>query len=252
MRCILGCLAIVFLFQASYAGLSFPKNLSSSDRKRALEILGLSSSQKLLDNPYPLGGFSGFELGYSMEVIPTSELSTLGDKEKSQKETSVTALSIGKGLFYNFDIFFQFTPFTQSEDIKSFGGQLRWGFYQAEYVPAHLSLVAYGGSTNFQNRINAVSQGADLVAGFTVKDMTLYTGLGMATAYGTFPGGSGSINAADIDPSSGTSSYETKTEVVNTSHYLAGVNINFQKVFLALQLDRYVEATYAAKLGTRF
>lgn len=248
------CLMSAFLLFTSLASarLSFPKNMSSGDRKRALEVLGLSSTGKILGNPYPLGGFSGLEIGYAIEVIPTTELSTLGDKEKSQKETAISMLTLGKGFYYNVDMFLQFTPFTQNEDVKSFGAQIRWGFYQAEYVPAHLSLVMSGGSTNFQNKISTVSQGLDLIAGFSVKDMTLYTGLGIATAYGTFTGGTGSVSAPEVDPNTSQVVYASKSESVSSPHYVAGINMNFQKLFLAAQLDRYTQATYSAKLGFRF
>ena len=224
------------------AELEIPARMSSMDRKKALEILGFSSSAKILGNPYPLGGYSGIEIGYTTEVIGTGELATLGAKAKSQSETSFSSLTLGKGLYNNVDLFLQFAPFTQAEEISNFGGQVRWGFYQAEYMPAHLSLVVYANSTSFQNKISTVSQGSDLVAGFSVQDLTLYTGIGMVRSIGTFFGGDGGV----------TDDGETATEDVSSSHYLAGINIKFSKAFLAMQLDRYSQSTYSAKLGMRF
>lgn len=245
--------AIFFIWSLSAtAALQIPGGLNASDRRKALEILGLSSSAKILGNPFPLGGFSGVEIGYTAEVISTGELSTLGAKSDSQKETSYSLLSLGKGLYQNVDIFVQFTPFQQGEDISNFGGQVRWGFYQAEYLPAHLSVVAAMNSTNFQNKIIVLTTAADLVVGFSVQDMTLYTGVGVARANGTFMGGSDGITAPETDPVTHLPTRYTKAEEVSSSHYVAGINVKFSKLFFAMQLDRYTQSTYSAKLGTRF
>lgn len=236
-------LTFFFIFVQAGATLEIPKSLNSSDRKKVLEILGFSSASKILGNPYPLGGYSGIEIGYTTEVISTGEISRLGGRtQTSQSETSFSTLTLGKGLYHNVDVYLQFSPFSQTEAISSFGGQLRWGFYQAEYLPAHLSLIISGNNTNFQNKINTATQGTDLVAGFSVQDLTLYTGIGMVRSIGTFVGGTNGV----------TSDGSTATEDMSTSHYLAGINIKFSKLFLALQLDRYAQSTYSAKLGTRF
>jgi len=232
---------ILIAFNA-WASLEIPNSMTTGDRKKVVEILGFSSAAKILGNPYPLGGYSGIEVGYTTEVISTGEMSRLGSKPSTQSETTFSTLTLGKGLYHNVDIFLQFTPFSQTEAITGFGGQLRWGFYQAEYLPAHLSLVISGNNTNFQNKINTTTQGTDLVAGFSVQDLTLYTGVGLVRSIGTFVGGAGGV----------TSDANTATEDLSTSHYLAGINVKFSKMFLAMQLDRYTQSTYSAKLGTRF
>ena len=228
---------------SAWASLEIPKNLTEVDRTKATEILGLSSATKLLGNPYPLGGFSGVEIGYSTEIISTSELSRLGGKAPSQGETSYQVLSVGKGLYNNIDVFVQFIPETQEEAIWGYGGQLRWGFLQAEYLPAYLTLVISANSTSFQNKVSVVAQSTDLVVGFNVEDVTLYTGLGVVRAIGTFVGGA----ANGITDTGNTAQAD-----VSEPHYLAGVNLKVSKAFLAMEIDRYTKATYSAKLGIRF
>ncbi len=235
------CIPVLFSHSAQ-AILNLPKNLNENEMKKTTEILGFSSAEKILSNPYPLGGFDGVEIGFSTEVISTGDLSSLGAKASSQSETNYSLVTLGKGLYNNIDLFVQFSPFTQEENINNFGGQFRWGFYQADYLPAHLSFVASGNAVNFQNKISTVSTGFDLVAGFSVQDLTLYTGLGWVRVIGTFSGGSEGITA------SGTSARVDLSE----SHYVGGVNLKFSKAFLALEIDRYTQATYSAKLGTRF
>lgn len=225
-----------------WANLQIPKNLSIDDRHRITELLGLSTSSKILGNPYPLGGYAGIEVGYEYQVISTSEISQLGNKASETSEIGLNQLTLGKGLYNNVDLYLEFTPFSQSVNVTGYGGQLRWGFYQAEYLPAHLSMILYGNSTNFQNIVTFNTQGADLVAGFTVQDVTLYTGLGWVRSIGNFMGGANGVT------DNGSSSQED----VSSTHYLAGMNVKYSQMFFALELDRYTDANYAAKLGCRF
>jgi hypothetical protein len=237
---------LLLLSSSAFARLDFPKAMSKADRVKIVEILALGTTMKITGNPFPLGGYSGVELGLSTEILSTAEISRLGVKAKEQSETSHQVFTLGKGLFNDFDVYLQFSPLTSEEEIRSFGGQLRWGFYQAEYLPAHLSFVASANSYNFQNVVNVISTGADLVAGFTVEDVTIYTGIGLARGSGQFVGQGG------VQAGAYTDSGETETESVEESHYLAGLNIRFSNLFVAFELDRYTQATYSAKIGTRF
>ncbi len=224
------------------ASLVIPKNLTSNEIKKATEILGYSSACKILSNPFPLGGYSGIEIGYSTEVISTGELASFGMKAPSQNETSYSLVTFGKGLYNNLDVFFQFSPLSQDENISNYGGQLRWGFYQAEYVPAHLSFLASGNNVNFQNKISTVSTAFDLVAGFSVQDVTLYTGIGLVRSIGSFAGGPDGVTDTGV---------RARADL-SQSHYVGGINVKFSNAFLALELDRYTQATYSGKLGARF
>jgi hypothetical protein len=233
----------LFFSCSVWANLQLPRNLTTADERRLTEILGYSTAGKILGDPYPLGGYAGIELGYAYEVIETGELARLGDKtSKSQSETNCSLMTLGKGLYENVDIFVQFTPFSQTEGISDFGGQVRWGFYQAEYLPAHLSLIGSLNTTNFQNKITTLSETTDLVVGFSAGDVTLYTGMGIVRSIGTFVGGVDGVTADG----------QTSKADVAMTHYLAGVDLKFSKTFLAMQIDRFTESTYSAKLGVRF
>lgn len=232
---------LLFISWSSFAVLQFPTNLSEADRISILETLGLGSSYKQLGDPYPLGGYSGVEVGISTEIISTGDIAKLGAKSVSQAETSYYLLSLGKGLYNNFDIFVQFAPPGQTEKVSYFGGQLRWGFYQAEYLPMHLSLSAHANSLNLQNLVITSTQGLDLNCGFTVDDLTLYLGTGFLLSQGTFLGGTGGIVTG-----------ATVQESIREGHVMAGTAFKFSKVFLALQLDHYTQSVYSAKIGLRF
>ena len=234
----------LLIFFATYASakLAIPKNLVRSDRQILLETLGPSTTMKVLGDPYPLGGYMGLEFGVSNEIIASEGVSRLGARASQHSETSYTMFSFGKGLYNNFDFFIQFAPLGQSEEVSNYGGQMRWGFYQAEYLPTYLSLVISANSVNYQDLLTINSQAVDLINGFAVDDLSFYIGLGSIQSQGTFIGGAGGI----------TSEGDTQQENLSTGHYLVGLNLKFQKAFLALQLDRTVQPTYSLKVGARF
>jgi hypothetical protein len=54
-----------------FARVQIPENLTKEDRIKVLGILGAGTSSKILTDPYPLGGFAGFEAGIQMDSIPS-------------------------------------------------------------------------------------------------------------------------------------------------------------------------------------
>ncbi len=232
----------IFISWQSNAAMTLPKNLNSSDREVTLGTLGFGSSPKLLSSPYPLGGYDGVEVGLSSEYIPLSDVASLGGKSTSRGDINYFNLVLGKGLFYNIDIFVQFIPMPQEESISGFGGQLRWAFYETKFMPTALSLVFNASSTNFNNLLGSETTGVDLVGSVNMRDVSLFFGLGQARSIGTFIGGVGGI----------TDSGNAETTDVSSQHTIFGISIKMSNIFLALEVDRYVQSTYAGKLGLRF
>lgn len=234
--------SLLFLFSgAIFAAKKLPRQLSDSDRHTVAQVLGLGSAMKLLSNPYPLGGYYGFEIGVSSEYIPLDDISTLGSKDGDKGEYNFYTLSVGKGLFYNIDMFLQFTPLPQSEGLSAYAGQFRWGFYEATNFPFVLSAIVTGTGASFSSTINSNNIGMDLVAVVNMKDVALYFGGGRVRGITTFIGGSGLTDDGlnhDVD--------------LTENHAVFGVNIKLGKIFLAMEVDRYTESTYSGKLGTRF
>lgn len=226
----------------AFGKLEIPKNLSQKDREAATEVLGYGSAPKILGNPYSLGGYSGIEIGMTSEIIPTTDLSRLGSKSTQQADVSYNQFTIGKGLYRNIDTFLQFGMVGGGESISSYGGQLRWNFFEAEYVPAFMTLVLSASSMNFQNLIITRNQSSDFVLGVSVDDVTLFLGGGLIQSQGTFMGGANGV----------TDTSETLKESVSGAHYLAGMNVKFSNFFLAMEIDRYTQSTYSGKIGFRF
>lgn len=237
---------LVFMGSNAEATLVIPSGLTGHDRGTALAILGYGSAVKLVDNPYPLGGYSGLEVGLSTEIIDTSQIAKLGNGAPTQSQTSYDVLSVGKGFYDNIDVFFQFGFLGQAEQITNFGGQLRWGFFEAKSLPIFASLVVHGNSANFNNQIDTNSFGVDLVGGVTEGDATVYVGVGTLRSMGVFTGGSAATGGI-------TDTSITERNGIEDNRFLGGLNVKIAKeAFVAGEIDSYTQPAYSAKLGLRF
>lgn len=225
------------------AAIQLPTNLNKEDRITALSIVGLGMSGKLLSDPYPMGGYSGLEAGVSIESLQVSDLGRLGSGLRSpQQEASIPKFSIGKGLFNNIDLVLAFTPYQRQDEVSYFGGLIRWGFYQATFLPVSLGLLAHASSLNVANALIATTYGVDLIAGIDVEDVALYAGFGGAQADGTFAGGDTHLTASGIQ----------EFEYVNQMHTVIGSSLRFANFLLAFEIDRYTQTVFSGKFGVRF
>jgi hypothetical protein len=236
------CFGIFFTPSYSFSILNIPRSLNATDRATALSILGYGSASKILDDPFPLGGYSGLELGFQTDLIQTERISGLGSGAVSQTQTSYTTLSLGKGLFNNVDLFAQLSLLGQRESVSSYGTQFRWGFFQASYFPIYMSTNLHWSTSNFSNLIATNSYGLDLIVGFKADDVTLYFGGGPIHSDGTFSGGTGGI----------TDTGETVKSSLQDVRFIAGLNVKFGNGFFAGEIDNYQTAVYSAKIGYRY
>lgn len=230
----------------SYAETILPVSLDKSDRVTMLSILGFGTTPKLISNPYPLGGYKGWELGLSSEFLSMEEIAGLGvapsGKVLTKGDFNFYNLSFSKGLFENVDTTLSFLPSLQGEGVSGMGFQLRWAFYESPYMPMALSTNIYGGSVNIQSLLGSDSLGADLLCTMSLEDIALYFGFGYAKVIGHFTGGSSGI----------TDDNERHVEAVSSSHSLFGLSFQVSKMLFAFQVDRYRDPVYGAKIGFRF
>lgn len=224
------------------AKLEIPKSLNSIDRRAALEVLGTGSQLRLMGDPYPLGGYWGIDLGVSRDAIPTSSLSELGTQTSLKKEVGIWSITLGKGLYYNVDAFLNFVPFGQEDQVSSFGGGLRWLFYEMSYRPIYFSLQGGANSASFQNLINFSNQSLEVLASMVQKDLTFYTGLGVIRSTGIFIGGVKGV----------TQDSTTQLEALSSERIILGVSYRWKDFYGAVQVDRAILANYALKAGYRF
>lgn len=236
---------ILFASTNLYAAFSFPTQLDPKDRERITEIIGLGNSTKLNSNPYPLGGYSGVELGYAMEQINTEDVGRMGNTSSATKrDLTYSRFSIGKGLYNNFDIFLHFIPYSESSGYSEFGGLLRYCFYQAAFIPASFSIILHANSSNVSNVFFSQTRGADFLSGLNVGNLSLYVGVGQVWATGLF---SKDLNSPDANGQT-----QDQRSYISSLHTFAGAAFEFEPYFFSLQADQYTQATFSGKLGLRF
>lgn len=258
---------ILLLFAFRVYAFDIPKGLTESDRLQVVRTLGTNLSTKMLDNPYPLGGYSGFEVGMSAEVVDIRDLRRVGCAPGSagcantsysdESEWRFSRFTIGKGLYEDVDVFFHFLMPLGGVNISDYGGALRWSFYQARFLPINVSLVGHFDQLNYRDTFTNLNLGAELMVGVNVDNFALYFGGGTIQSSGTFIGknslgvcGSGCTvdpNDPSIDPNS-----RTVTNRVISSHTVVGLSLHYDNLFAAAEVDRYQDAVYSMKLGMRF
>lgn len=242
-------------------GLELPRQLEAADQVRLVELLGVASTNKLLDRPYSLGGFSGLEVSLSYEFIDLTEVNQLGCRPGasgcpntggSETSLSLPRVHVGKGLYQDVDIFFHFIPPFKQDRVFDYGGSLRWTFYEGKFLPFYSSVVVQGSEINFMDSFTSQNMSADLVMGANVEGVTLYFGMGYVLANARFVGGTGDsslVKSTDPDLDSSRNTLKRRVEALHT---LAGVSLQFQNLFFAAEFDRYIEPVLSTKVGWKF
>ncbi len=256
-------LCSLYLASPQVFALEIPKRLSESDRSTVIRTLGMNSSTKILSNPYPLGGYSGIEIGISVELIDIKNISRLGcdpgtsncpnTVRSDEKELAYSRLTVGKGLYNDIDLFMSFALPTPGVEISDFGGHLRWNFYEARFLPIVLSILTQANQININNSFTSQNMGISLLAGIVVDDFSIYFGGGYINSESQFICGDqedGVINNDDPTCQASNSGFINQKE--SGSNSLVGINLQFNDYFVAAQIDRYRDPVFSAKLGIRF
>lgn len=232
---------LFFCFTTAHGKLRLPTQLTQADRRSTLEILGPATSSRMLTSPYPLGGWNGFEIGLSRHYVPISYLSDLGDRSASQGDFEYPLVTLGKGLFYDLDLFLSLVPISQSESINHFSTQLRYQIWRSQNNIFRISGLLHASTTTLNNQLNMQAYGGDFIATSTIDKVSLYFLIGSARSSGRFIGGTQGI----------TNSQQTETETMNFFHQGIGLEWPIGNFFWAAEVDRYKIPYYSLKFGYR-
>lgn len=237
-------LCAVLLCNFSAQAKQIPGNLNRDEIDDVSRLLGFTTSTKLLSQPYPLGGFSGLEFGVSQHFIDVQELSALGDGTATEDTFSYSQVSVGKGLYNDIDLYMHFVPFSRANQVSEYGVLLKWGYFEASYLPLSLALLVHINSINIEDNFINQSSGFDLLAAINTETISLYFGLGRVRARSQFK----STVLDTSDPIFSGSEYK---ESYSSMHSFVGISAEFYKFFLVGQIDRYKDPVYSFKVGMR-
>lgn len=258
------CLCLCLILAGPLANaFDIPKGLNETDRLEIVRTLGLNSATKMLNNPYPLGGYSGFEVGYSLEYVNIRDIRRLGctpgsagcaaTKYSDETEWRYSRLTLGKGLYNDIDVFFHFIPPMGGVHVSDYGGALRWSFFQARFLPINISAIAHFDQLNYGNDFLNRNIGAEIMVGINVDNFAVYFGGGQIQATGTFIGGNACENCTVNSGDSGLNpETNTATTRVIATHTVVGLSLHYENLFAAAEVDRYQDAVYSLKTGLRF
>jgi len=221
-----------------FGSITIPGDLTDGEQELVLQILGFGTSFRPVDNPYPLGGYSGLELGLSFENVPTGDVGYFGQKAAVDRNLLYPRLSVGKGIFQNIDLFFSFVPYNESTGLGIYSGGLRWNFFQATFVPANFSLLVSATNTDINNLFISQTEGVDLISGVNVDPFSFYVGAG--ALYGQ----------AQFDTSITYNGLPTN-KIGQSFHTVIGANFAIDQFFSAVEVDSYNTTILSLKVGTR-
>lgn len=261
------CLFAFLFFTQLASAFDIPKGLKESDRQQIVRTLGTNISTKMLANPYPLGGYSGIEIGMSAEVVDIRDLRRVGCAPGSpgctntsysdESEWRFSRFTIGKGLYEDVDVFFHFILPSGGTNVNDYGAAVRWSVYQARFLPINISVIGHFDQLNYRNTFTNRNLGGELMVGVNVDNFALYFGGGTIQSAGTFIGKdlSGTCNTdCTVDPNDGKldQASRTVTDKVISTHTVVGLSLHYDNLFAAAEVDRYQDAVYSAKVGMRF
>jgi hypothetical protein len=225
----------------AHARFHLPRQLSESDRKTALNIMGPATNPRLLSSSYPLGGWQGLEIGISRQYVPASYLNSLGDQSDPRSDFDFPMLTFGKGLYSNFDLFLSFVPMVQGDSITHASAQVRHQFWQSPKDIFRVVGVLHTGTTNLANQMDIQSYGFNVVGTTTIDRISLFIGLGASSWHGTFIGGNKGV----------TNSLDSEKATTLMAHELIGFEWPIGNYFVSAEVDRYDSPYYSMKFGYR-
>jgi hypothetical protein len=221
-----------------------PTQMTPSQQRSVTETLAFGSSAKHLTNPFPLGGYSGFEIGVSHQILDASDVAILAGSDGTGRSLGITQLGIAKGVYGNMDFHFNFSPWATADGLTSAQGLVKWGFYQADFLPLNAALSAHFTHFTIDSAFTSTTIGGDLLTGLNFTNLAFYLGLGFLDATGNFAGGVGAEST--------TLSGSTERVRVKRLHGLVGASYHLDPLFVVLQADRYRDLVFSTKVGLRF
>ncbi len=234
---------ISFFSLIANCNIEIPVHLSTRDLHVILQNIGPATASRVLSSPYPLGGNEGLEIGLTRQDLDLSILSNLGNKTKIQNSNfSFPTLTLGKGLYYDLDVFISLIPFAQSSSLSHFSTQIRSKHWKSPHSPFIISSIWHAGYTTLQNAINFQNYGFDILGTFIFQKTCMYFGVGTLFSNGRFIGGAEGITA----------SLQTETVTSTQAHRVLGLDYRINEYFIALQTDSYDKKFYSIKIGYRF
>jgi hypothetical protein len=216
----------VILFWGSLvysADFNFPGALSESD---ASLIVREFNSGFLMRMPGAFIGEGNYQSqGYfRTSFIDTSRISKLGTTS-TPRDVQIHEFGFAKKLPFGFELGAQTSVSILDNDVHTYGGFARWGFYQAPL--GQISVVAHGSSANFDDLISTNVYGSYLSYDVSYEAWKASVGTGLVRT----------TNGFDRNLFGTTGDFVKFNIARNYSHSLARIAYQWNQMSLAFQTD---------------
>lgn len=205
---------------------SLPGQLSPTEVDRVVEVVAVGATTRLLRSAEPYVLFPGLKVGLEIAIVPSRDLNDMGDRLGSLPTAMpVPRVFFSKGLFLNLELMFNFFPFSLVNSISTFGGALKWTFFQE--TKSWLNGAAYIAFTNISAFEKTFTGGTVELGALLSKDyvrLKPYLGFGLIFARG-------SVTSSLARTTDNTGAY-------STLHAFVGAEIEMP-VNLGFQLDMF-------------
>ena len=172
-------------------------------------------------------------------LYPSMNWFDLATDPERENTIYLPKILVGKGLYNNMDLFFEFVPYSESSKTSRYGFQFRWSPYQAQFFPLNISILTYANSANLSNKLITRTTGADLIFATMLDDLSFFFGGGWVRTFGSFVGGTNGI----------TDSLVAERESTDSPHFTIGVAYHWEPILIGLGFDRYRDSVISFKLG---
>lgn len=246
-------LLILFVSISSFAKYNLPTNLDEHSQEIVARNFGFGTAAKMNGDPLPLGGYDGFQISLSRDYVDVSPLKGLSTDADQERYFTSSRITVGKGLFYDVDVFFQMTSpgilrLDNSNDFTNYGAIARKVFYDNEKLPFHVGALIHASISQYANSFGSNIYGIDLYA-YTHFDKTaFFLGLGQARGIFTYVG----KNPAN---SSGTSLINSTTDSkidLMSGHTWAGLSHTWGHWVLSATAEDYFDPMYSVVISYNF
>lgn len=232
---------VLFSSYFVHARLITPKLMVSSEQDRYVRILGLGMIPALAYYKVPLGGFEGAEVSIDYQSVETKDLSELGARSKVQDFTSLTYFTFSKGIYYNIDLSFSFSPGFQQENMQGYAAHARWTSDPMWRVPLTYGSQIFGHGLQVDNEVSVKNLGMDFFVAYYLNDISISGGVGFVRTIANFVGSAGitsSGNSEQID--------------LYGSRWFGGLSGIAGKITWGVDASQYDSLSFTGRLGYRF
>jgi hypothetical protein len=223
---------------STFAKYDLPRNLDILGQEAMAKSLGFGSGLKMNADPIPLGGYEGFQITLSRDYIDVGALKRRGIDGGQGSYVASNSLMFGKGIFYDFDAFFQMTT-PQNEELSSYGSVIRGKLYSLDSWSLVFGGLVHGSFSQLSNLFGSSVFGYDFYMFSEISKFVLFFGAGQARGIHRFIGGASGLTGEDQD---------LQVDLLAT-HIWGGISYHHERWIFSGLTEVYFEPIYSLKIG---